>query len=80
MATIEINTDQPARAWHEADHIHVELVDGRELVFPVSLTQRLMGATAEQRGRIRLLPFSLHWPEVDEDITVESLLALGYGK
>lgn len=80
MVATEIETDaSPVEAWHEEGIIHVRLDDGSHLAFPVTLTGRLKKATPAELAEIELLPFSLHWPLIDEDISIESLLQLGYG-
>jgi len=54
----------------------VTLADGRELSAPLAWFPRLSEATAEQRKKWRLIGrgHGIHWPEVDEDISVASLL------
>jgi hypothetical protein len=58
----------------------VALDDGRSLTVPIDWFPRLMGATAAQRQNWRLIGRGegLHWPDVDEDISVLGLLA-GFG-
>lgn len=81
MVKPDIETDAaPRKAWHADGLIHVQLDDGAEIAFPVSLTERLAHATPAALANIRLLPFSLHWPELDEDLSIDSLLELGYGR
>ena len=60
-----------------ADALHVVLADGRELSAPLQWFPRLLHATPKQRAKWQLLGDGLiiHWPLVDEDIEVESLLA-----
>ena len=54
----------------------VTLSDGRTLSVPLVWFPRLLAATAEQRGNSRLLGDGqgIHWPDVDEDISVAGLL------
>jgi hypothetical protein len=54
----------------------VTLADGRELSAPLAWFPRLSDATAEQRQKWRLIGrgHGIHWPEVDEDVSVASLL------
>ena len=81
MVTTEIDTDaSPTKAWHEDGIIHVSLDDGTHLAFPANITERLKRATPAELEEIELLPFGLHWPRVDEDLTIETLLRLGYGQ
>ena len=49
---------------------------GRELSAPLAWFPRLSDATAEQRRKWRLIGrgHGIHWPEVDEDISIASLL------
>lgn len=58
--------------------LHVVLADGRELSAPLAWFPRLRDATPKQRSHWRLIGRGegIHWPEVDEDISVESLLRL----
>lgn len=54
-----------------------ELEDGRTLSAPLAWYPRLTQATPAERANWRLLGRGegIHWPAVDEDISVESLLA-----
>jgi len=58
------------------DSIHVVLADGREVTAPLAWSPRLADATPEQRRNWRLggRGQGIHWPDVDEDISVTSLL------
>ena len=58
------------------DRLIVTLADGRELSAPLAWFPRLSEATAEQRQKWRLIGrgHGIHWPDVDEDVSVASLL------
>jgi hypothetical protein len=58
------------------DRILLVLADGRELAAPLAWFPRLADATAEQRQNWRFIGRGqgIHWPDVDEDISVASLL------
>ena len=58
--------------------LHVRLADGREVAAPVVWFPRLQNATPEQRKDWRLIGegIGIHWEAVDEDISVEGLLAV----
>ena len=62
------------------DSFSVTLDDGRSLSVPITWFPRLRKATASQRGHWRLIGRgeAVHWPDVDEDISVLGLLA-GFG-
>lgn len=53
----------------------VTLSDGREIGVPLSWFPRLHSATKHSREKVELSPFGLHWPDLDEDISIEGLLA-----
>jgi hypothetical protein len=60
------------------DALHVVLADGREVSAPLEWFPRLRAATIEQKRNWRLIGkgIGIHWEDVDEDISVESLLAV----
>jgi hypothetical protein len=60
----------------EKNKMHVRLRDGREISVPLGLFPRLREATARQRKNWRLVGkgVGIHWPELDEDISVSALL------
>ncbi len=55
----------------------VDLADGRTIAVPLAWFPRLAHGTAAERANWRLIGGGegIHWPELDEDISVESLLA-----
>jgi hypothetical protein len=55
----------------------VTLVDGRKVSAPLEWFPRLLRATPEQRAKWRLIGggVGIHWQDVDDDISVRSLLA-----
>lgn len=59
------------------DALHVRLADGREISVPLAWFPRLHAASPEQRTNWRLIGggVGIHWPDLDEDISVEGLLA-----
>jgi len=59
-----------------SDAIVAYLVDGRVLSVPLAWSWRLSEATAKQRARCKLIGDGqgVHWPEIDEDISVEGML------
>ena len=58
------------------ERLIVCLADGRELSAPLLWFPRLSEATQEQRREWRLIGrgHGIHWPQVDEDISIASLL------
>jgi hypothetical protein len=55
----------------------VTLADGREIRVPLAWFPRLKNATPAQREKWELIGggIGVHWPQVDEDISVAGLLA-----
>ncbi len=60
------------------DTLHVVLADGREISVPLAWFPRLLNAKEEQQRQWRLIGggIGINWPLIDEDISVESLLAI----
>ncbi len=56
--------------------ITADLADGRTVSVPLAWSWRLMDATPEQRANWRLIGSGqgVHWPDVDEDISVRGML------
>ena len=59
------------------DALIVDLADGRTITVPLAWFPRLAHATPGERANWRLIGSGegIHWPELDEDISVASLLA-----
>ena len=59
------------------DALLVDLADGRSVSVPLAWFPRLVHGSAEERAKWRLIGggTGMHWPDLDEDISVESLLA-----
>ena len=62
----------------DADTFSVELSDGRTIRVPLVWFPPLLRATAEQREKYELSQRGIHWAAIDEDISVDGLLA-GHG-
>jgi len=60
------------------DALQVTLSDGRIISVPLAWSPRLSSATPAQRKNWRLISggVGIHWEEIDEDISVRSLLRL----
>jgi hypothetical protein len=60
----------------DAELLHVMSADGRELALPLAWFPTLRVATEVQRGNWRFIGRGqgIHWPAVDEDISVAGLL------
>ena len=58
--------------------LNVSLADGREISVPLEWYPRLLDATPKDRNNWQLIGggLGIHWEDLDEDVTVESLLRL----
>jgi hypothetical protein len=59
------------------DELKVALMDGRTITVPLAWYPRLAEATPEQRAHWEMpgAGYGIHWPELDEDLSTEGLLA-----
>ena len=76
MSTV-VNTEARIQSVSVTDDtISAQLVDGRTISVPLAWSWRLSEATPEQRSRFEIIGSGsgIHWPDVDEDISVEGML------
>lgn len=68
-------TPAPVSAEAGADAVTVALDDGRTVSFPVAWSPRLLYGTAAERAEVEVSGYGLHWPQLDEDLSVAGILA-----
>jgi hypothetical protein len=56
------------------DALIVELEDGRQVSAPLAWYPRLLHGTAKERDHFEIGHYGVHWPDLDEDISVKGLL------
>jgi hypothetical protein len=71
---------RPPQAHHVSvteDAISVDLVDGRTVSVPLAWYPRLSHGTPKERDNWRLIGQGegIHWPDLDEDLSVDGLLS-----
>jgi len=71
---IEVEDARPIDAHCDAEHLTVTLADGRVLRAPLWWYPRLQNAPSSALQEIELMPMGVHWPRIDEDISVASIL------
>ena len=54
--------------------LSVELVDGRSVSVPLAWYPRLTHGSPAERSNVEVGPYGLHWPDLDEDISIKGLL------
>jgi hypothetical protein len=76
MSTLEIDVgDLRARAVEfTATDLVVTLADGRKIATPLEWYPRLRSASATQRANYEIMPMGIHWPDLDEDLSVAGML------
>lgn len=71
----EDNTPAPVAVEITDIELMVRLADGRVITTPLVWYPPLLSATDEQRRNFILSPSGVHWPDVDEDLSVAGMLA-----
>lgn len=76
-SVIEIRVPNAENVTITEDTLTVDLSDGRTISVPLTWFPRLVQASPEERNTWRLIGQGqgIHWEDVDEDISVEGLLA-----
>jgi hypothetical protein len=77
ISAVEIKIPNAENVKVTADTLSVDLSDGRTISVPLEWFPRLVHATPEERNNWRLIGSGqgFHWEAIDEDISVEGLLA-----
>lgn len=70
------------KVWYSDGNIYVLLADQKQLSFPVSLNKKLSNATEAQLNNLELIcnGTGIHWPDLDEDLSILGVLEGRYGK
>ena len=77
ISVVEISVPTAEGVTVTEDTLSVDLSDGRTIAVPLAWFPRLLRATPKERIKWRLIGrgHGIHWEELDEDISVEGLLA-----
>ena len=77
VSTTEVSVPEAMTIAVTEDTLTAELSDGRTIAVPLAWHPRLVHATPEERSNWELIGGGqgIHWPDLDEDISVEGLLA-----
>lgn len=75
-STTELDIPTATSARVVDDALVIELADGRTITAPIAWYPRLLHATSAERDNLRLIGkgHGIHWPDVEEDISVESVV------
>ena len=77
VSTTEVSVPEAMAIVVTEDTLTAELSDGRSISAPLAWYPRLVHATPDERSNWELIGGGegIHWPDLDEDISVEGLLA-----
>jgi hypothetical protein len=70
----DLEVAEPQQVRCSETELTVTLKDGRKITTPLWWYPRLLRATPQQRSNYELSPFGVHWPEIDEDLSVTRML------
>jgi hypothetical protein len=73
---IELETATARHIAVTEDTLIIDLVDGRTVSAPLAWYPRLLYAAVQERNNWRFIGYGegIHWPDIDEDISVENVL------
>jgi hypothetical protein len=76
-STVEMEIPNAEAVEVTEDELRVALSDGRSISAPLAWYPRLLHGTVAERGNFRMIGRGqgIHWEDLDEDISVEDLLA-----
>lgn len=66
--------DRPVAAWCDLHFVHVRLTDGRQVSSPLWWYPNLLAASPAERNTVELMLDGVHWPEIDEDLSIDGML------
>ena len=77
VSTTEVSVPEAMTIAATEDTLTVELSDGRAISVPLAWYPRLVHAMPQERDNWELIGGGqgIHWPDLDEDISMEGLLA-----
>jgi hypothetical protein len=76
MSTLEIEVGDlhPRAVEFTTSELVVTLADGRKIATPLDWYPRLKQASAAARSNYEIMPLGIHWPDIDEDLSVAGML------
>jgi hypothetical protein len=76
MTTLELDVGdlKPREVEFTSSELIVTLLDGRKIATPLEWYPRLQRASAAQRANYEIMPMGIHWPQLDEDLSIAGML------
>lgn len=77
VSTLEVSVPEAQSVTVGEDALTVELADGRTIAVPLDWYPRLVHGTSEELANWRFIGpgEGIHWPDLDEDVSIAALLA-----
>lgn len=74
ISDAEMDSQEPVAAWCDDVNLHVKLTDGREISTPLWWDPTLLHASHTERNTMELMYSGIHWPALDEDLSIDGML------
>ena len=76
MTTVEIDLDklEPVSVICTEVDLCVTVSNGQTIVTPLWWYPRLQAASPVERAKVELTAYGVHWPDIDEDLSVEGMI------
>lgn len=71
---IEIGDVEAVSVEFTPSDLVVTLADGRKIATPLAWYPRLLEASPADRADYEIMPMGIHWPRLDEDLSVAGML------
>lgn len=65
---------KPRAVKFTASELVVTLINGRKIKTPLEWYSRLQQASNADRANYEVMPMGIHWPSLDEDLSVAGML------
>jgi hypothetical protein len=76
MSTLELEVGdlKPRAVEFTASELVVTLIDGRKIATPLEWYPRLLRASGAERANYEIMAMGIHWPDIDEDLSIAGML------
>ena len=71
---LEVGDLRPRAVEFAASELIVTLMDGRRIATPLDWYPRLKSASVADRANYEIMPIGIHWPAIDEDLSIAGML------
>ena len=59
------------KVWFDKDYVFIRTDIGHIVGNPLIWFPRLLNATIKERNNFEISPFGVHWPDIDEDLSMQ---------